>query len=695
MNTAKAAKTSRRRTRDRGAILMVVLIVIIALLGLGMTGLFLTSGSIQMNSNINLRNQALVVAEAGIERARGILNNPLLSPNVPAMLAPATTNPADEPITTQDECQGERRGALLRDNGVPLIDVNYPSVNRSDLPGTGGTPAVSATMGQYTVYVRQDTRDCRMGNYTCELAPGIDGGIEACATTPALSPNGAIVVRSEGVATDGKTRVVLEVTMSPALGVGLGGGVPLSSLCASGANGCDGNDSVPPGIVVVGHTPSEGGAAGSGEGGSSGTAGAAGSGAGGAGASTTGSLPSSAGGGGGTSSTLPGAGGAGGGAGGGTGCRSEHCLRIATMGVWGVWNEYVTTSANDSGSDVFREWLDEHNAGCKPVGSITTWGSVKPITAEDLAPYSVLILLDLYHSNADRWGCLRNWNCCQNQRCYSATGVSAACGAGATPYTVTGSTVTTTSTSTTAISGCTAPNTTSYKLGNAPQITEAEVDVIEAWVRSGGGLVTTAGYYYNNPEYGNVNRILRRFNLKYVSYDNDQPGRKPGPLEGINGWGTDLCGGTGTCPGGDDWNNTSPPFNYVKPVTRLQIRTGAPQDIINYTSAPDVNPQRAMEVKCERVINTATPGCGLPIAQCIDPSISRTYPSSWRYNAPWKLSHIVDGLQPGNGRVVTWGDEWMTYNTVWNTGAACGSGYLYHAAAFWENVLRWIGKCTL
>ena len=64
------------------------------------------------------------------------------------MLAPATTNPADEPITTQDECQGERRGALLRDNGVPLIDVNYPSVNRSDLPGTGGTPAVSATMGQ-------------------------------------------------------------------------------------------------------------------------------------------------------------------------------------------------------------------------------------------------------------------------------------------------------------------------------------------------------------------------------------------------------------------------------------------------------------------------------------------------------------------------------------------------------------------
>jgi hypothetical protein len=54
-----------------------VLIVMIALLGLGMAGLFLTSGTIQMNTNINLRNQALIVAEAGIERAREVLNTPL------------------------------------------------------------------------------------------------------------------------------------------------------------------------------------------------------------------------------------------------------------------------------------------------------------------------------------------------------------------------------------------------------------------------------------------------------------------------------------------------------------------------------------------------------------------------------------------------------------------------------------------
>ena len=66
MQTTNNCQARCHRQADKGAILMVVLIVMIALLGLGMTGLFLTSGSIQMNTNINLRNQALVVAEAGI-----------------------------------------------------------------------------------------------------------------------------------------------------------------------------------------------------------------------------------------------------------------------------------------------------------------------------------------------------------------------------------------------------------------------------------------------------------------------------------------------------------------------------------------------------------------------------------------------------------------------------------------------------
>src|ERR1035437_4291968 len=176
MNSAKIRNTSHRQT-DQGAVLMVVLIALIALMGLGMTGLFLTSGSIQMNANINLRNQALVVAEAGIERARGVLNNPNWTPPVPTMLLGVAT---DEVPTNPNLCMGEARGAILVDQitppcntlplpiGCTLQNLAYPASDRTgDLPTQAGAVA-RTTMGTYTVYIRQDPADCRMGNYTCE-----------------------------------------------------------------------------------------------------------------------------------------------------------------------------------------------------------------------------------------------------------------------------------------------------------------------------------------------------------------------------------------------------------------------------------------------------------------------------------------------------------------------------------------------
>jgi Tfp pilus assembly protein PilX len=91
-----------RRTAERGAVLMVVLIAMVALLGLGMTGLFLTSGSIQMNTNINLRNQALLVAEAGVERARDVLNNPGWIPPVSVLLKGANASIDEVPQSASD-----------------------------------------------------------------------------------------------------------------------------------------------------------------------------------------------------------------------------------------------------------------------------------------------------------------------------------------------------------------------------------------------------------------------------------------------------------------------------------------------------------------------------------------------------------------------------------------------------------------
>src|SRR2546430_5001337 len=68
--------SSRRAGRpgESGAVLITVMMVMLALLGLGVMALWMTSGNMQIGSNTNLRNQALYVAEAGIEAVRNDLN---------------------------------------------------------------------------------------------------------------------------------------------------------------------------------------------------------------------------------------------------------------------------------------------------------------------------------------------------------------------------------------------------------------------------------------------------------------------------------------------------------------------------------------------------------------------------------------------------------------------------------------------
>ena len=284
MKTTTNAPRQRHRFPDKGAILMVVLIVLIALLGLGMTGLFLTSGSIQMNTNINLRNQALLVAEAGIERAKQVLNNPAAIPSLPTLLAGSNPTTGDAIPKGVDQCDGKQKpGAILMDATTPLLSVDYPSLNRNtDLPSGVGT-ITRQTMGQYTVYIRQDQADCRMENFICDNAPVPDGVVDPGACLPPdgkPTPNHIIIVRSEGVASDRRTRVVLEVTMAPSQGQNKVQNTPLSALCAAGASGCDDNASVQNGIVVNSNNEptSVGGAAGGGAGGASGSGGVSGSG---------------------------------------------------------------------------------------------------------------------------------------------------------------------------------------------------------------------------------------------------------------------------------------------------------------------------------------------------------------------------------------------------------------------------------
>lgn len=235
--------TCAARAAERGAILVAVMLIMLVLLGLGMTGLFLAKSNVQMLTNTNLRNQALYVAEAGLERARDILNGPV-APDLTALLGGLghVATEGDEIPTAVDATSGLPlgRGAVLTDTGgAPLYRINYPTSVYHAEPVPGNPDGLSAQlMGVYTVYIRNDVADCRRGLFT------VDG--------EAAGGNQVVVIRSEGIAMDGRTTVVLEMTMGGGgdSGEQQGAGGIAAVLCNAGKNACDDNNSVQNNVVV-------------------------------------------------------------------------------------------------------------------------------------------------------------------------------------------------------------------------------------------------------------------------------------------------------------------------------------------------------------------------------------------------------------------------------------------------------------
>jgi len=222
------------RGGEKGAVLLVVMMVLITLMGLGMTALWLTNGNLQMSANVNLRANALYVAEAGIERARQILNDPI-PPDVPAILA--GTNPGNDRVPTMvDPVTGLPNGigaVMVDQGGLPLLNVAYPPATFGRDVGTATAPT-AVTMGTYTVWIRNDNSDLRRGFFGADT-------------------NNTVLVRSQGTSADGRTNVVLEVVMGPTpdiIPTGATNSTVPPELCNSGKNACDENNSTLSGIVV-------------------------------------------------------------------------------------------------------------------------------------------------------------------------------------------------------------------------------------------------------------------------------------------------------------------------------------------------------------------------------------------------------------------------------------------------------------
>jgi Tfp pilus assembly protein PilX len=232
MRMAQRGRRRRGGRGERGAVLLVVLLVMLTLLGLGVMTLWLTSANLQVGSTVNQRTQALYVAEAGLERARAVLNAPT-APVLNTLLLGATPGYDDVPTGLDANGYPNGVGAILRDGATSLRNIAFPPASFARSSGTADNP-IGATMGTYTVWIRNDLAELRQNFYAA------DGG------------NNTVTIRARGVAADGRTNVVLEATMVPS-----GAAIPtpgtatagLGNDCVSGKNACDDNSSTQYGIT--------------------------------------------------------------------------------------------------------------------------------------------------------------------------------------------------------------------------------------------------------------------------------------------------------------------------------------------------------------------------------------------------------------------------------------------------------------
>ena len=199
----RAAGRARCRDRargERGAVLIIVLLVMIVLLSLGMVSLWMTTGNIRIAASMSLRAQTLYCAEAGMERAKAFLNTgPIdnISPFLTAMLPGTGLALDDVPASLDAAGKPTGVGAVFLAGTTALVAIPFPPASFERTAGTANAPQATQ-MGSYTVWIRNDLTDLRDGKFL-------------------VDSNGAVVIRSQCVAPDGRTTAAVEVTFVPNL----------------------------------------------------------------------------------------------------------------------------------------------------------------------------------------------------------------------------------------------------------------------------------------------------------------------------------------------------------------------------------------------------------------------------------------------------------------------------------------------
>jgi hypothetical protein len=374
----------------------------------------------------------------------------------------------------------------LRASALHAEDGAVESLAATDMGAAGGNNDTAATSDAPNAPGKGDDAAQTGGSGDVGGASGVGGSDAPAATVDGNSPTetGDAPVGAGGTGTGGVAGAG-----------GAAGSTGSNTAMALGGSATDdaGDDSAPTG--GVGGSGGQMDTGGSGGGGDTGASGGqidiGGSGAGGGDTAASGgqvaTAGAGAGGGGGTGISGgqvitggSGGGGAGGAAGavgpdGGISCSSQ-CPPTATVGITGVWG--ATYSNGKSGTVVtpgyaaFTTWLNTRGTNCV-VQNLDITGA-NYLTATRIAPYQILIVLDIYHTLADK-------NAFFNAKLTNA-------GFPAYP-------------------------------GSQRALQASEVNAVRDWVNNGGGLMTTIGIASTAAEMANANLLLNPFGIAYSLTD--------------------------------------------------------------------------------------------------------------------------------------------------------------------------------
>jgi len=177
----------RDEGRQSGSALVIAVLITLLLVGLGLSAMWLGSQSAHVTGSLARRQEAIYAAEAGIERARAVLE---VSTAWDTLLGTATGGRCG---ATLDEPAG--KGNVLCDGATPMEHA---------MPAATQTAALApvVTSARYTLFIRNDPSEAAQagGRYH--------------------DTDRRVIVRSEGRGADGVSVVTIEAMLL----VGGGGG---------------------------------------------------------------------------------------------------------------------------------------------------------------------------------------------------------------------------------------------------------------------------------------------------------------------------------------------------------------------------------------------------------------------------------------------------------------------------------------